>query len=159
MATTQTNSLTALDPTESLALLASRPFGRIVFTVRALPAVLVVNFTMDGSDVVVRTRADGLLARSVPGSVVAFETDLIDETTMQGWSVVLTGPAHRVSDVAEIERLERLDMANWVAGRRDVWLRISGERITGRRLGPPAVETADGDEETALVGSAAALFG
>ena len=46
-------SIVDLGREDSLALLASAPVGRIVFTRGALPAIHPVNFVVDGDDVVI----------------------------------------------------------------------------------------------------------
>jgi nitroimidazol reductase NimA-like FMN-containing flavoprotein (pyridoxamine 5'-phosphate oxidase superfamily) len=63
---------------ECLSLLASMPVGRLVFTDRALPAIVPVNFVLSGGHIVLRTGATSSLAAAVRGSVVAFEVDCID---------------------------------------------------------------------------------
>src|SRR5690242_16473118 len=47
--------LAELPKDESLRLLASVPFGRVVFTARALPAVRPVNHMIDGGRIIIRT--------------------------------------------------------------------------------------------------------
>ena len=47
--------LEILDDGECRALLAATPLGRVVFTDRALPAILPVNYVLAGGDVIIRT--------------------------------------------------------------------------------------------------------
>lgn len=75
-----------LDPQECLRLLAKAPVGRIVHTRHALPAVLPVNFCLDGDGtVLLRTSAASELARAVDGAVVAFEADEVDAARNAGF--------------------------------------------------------------------------
>ena len=90
---------------DSLALLASAPVGRIVFTRGALPAIHPVNFVVDGDDVVITTSEDSALLSAVAESIVAFEADEIDAANHEAWSVVVTGRARLVTDRQNIERL------------------------------------------------------
>ena len=77
-----------LERQECLRLLANAPVGRIVHTRHALPAVLPVNFGLDGDGaVLLRTSAASELARAVDGAVVAFEADEVDPLAHSGWSV------------------------------------------------------------------------
>src|SRR5262249_43318504 len=95
-----------LDRQECLRLLAKVPVGRIVHTRQALPAVLPVNFSLEGDGtVLLRTSAASELVRAIHGSVVAFEADQVDPDAQSGWSVVVTGAATVVTDAAEHERL------------------------------------------------------
>lgn len=123
-----------LDRGQCLRLLRTVPIGRIVFTESALPAIQPVNFTLDGTDVIIRTSGGGKLAAAVSGSVVAFEADEIDTATRNGWSVVVLGHARLVRDIDELAALAGPNSRPWVAGRIDHVIRIKGERITGRRI-------------------------
>lgn len=120
---------------ESLALLPSVPVGRVVFTDRALPAVVPVNFLVDHGRIVLRTGATSSLAAAVRGSVVAFEVDQIDPEARQGWSVVVTGRASEVRDTLELDRLRDLPLLPWVGGPVDHLITISIELVNGRRIG------------------------
>ncbi|MFF3885893.1 pyridoxamine 5'-phosphate oxidase family protein [Streptomyces sp. NPDC001914] len=120
---------------ECLDRLGGAPIGRVVHTRDALPAVLPVNFRLDGeSAVVLRTAADSELARSIDGVVVAFEADSVDAAAHSGWSVVVTGRALVVSDPAEHDRLTRTGPRSWAASPHDVFIRIASELVTGREL-------------------------
>ncbi|MDT0396628.1 MULTISPECIES: pyridoxamine 5'-phosphate oxidase family protein [Streptomyces] len=120
---------------ECLRLMAGVSVGRIVFTRRALPAVLPVNFGLDDDDaVLLRTSAMSDLVRVVDGAVVAFEADDVDAARHSGWSVVVTGPAAVVTDPAEHERLARTGPVSWVPAPREVFVRIEPELVTGREL-------------------------
>src|SRR5690349_8716220 len=72
------SALQQLSREECLMLMASVPVGRIIYTRRALPAVELVNFTLDHGDVVIRTDRGGKLAAAARGAVVAFEADQLD---------------------------------------------------------------------------------
>ena len=124
-----------LDRQECLRLLAKVPVGRIVHTRQALPAVLPVNFGLDGDGaVVLRTSAASELARAVDGVVVAFEADEVDAATQSGWSVVVTGAASVVTDPDEHDRLLRTGPRSWVPSPREVFVRIEPELVSGREL-------------------------
>ncbi|MDN3024297.1 pyridoxamine 5'-phosphate oxidase family protein [Streptomyces sp. S.PB5] len=124
-----------LDREECLRLLATAPIGRIVHTRQALPAVLPVNFALDGDGaVLLRTSATSELARAVDGAVVAFEADEVDATARAGWSVVVTGHAAVVTDPAERERLSRVGPRSWMPASREAFVRIESELVTGRAL-------------------------
>lgn len=73
---------------EALRLLGSVPYGRIVFTERALPAVRVVNHVVNDGQVVVPAGA-GVLR--VVGQIVAYQADLVGEGPLLLWSVVVIG--------------------------------------------------------------------
>jgi len=136
---TTERELAELPKDEALRLLASVPFGRVVFTARALPAVRPVNHLVDGSRIIIRTSLGSALSTDVDGTgtVVAYEADEIDPATHQGWSVVVVGRAVPVTD--ELHRLRYRELLQpWAAGQRDEVIAISTDMITGYRLVPPA---------------------
>ncbi|MEU7058651.1 pyridoxamine 5'-phosphate oxidase family protein [Streptomyces sp. NPDC046197] len=127
-----------LDRDEALRLLGSLSFGRIVFTRHALPTVRPVNHVLDNGDIVIRTHEGTALttrAREADGSgvVVAYEADAIDPDTHLGWSVVVTGYAHLVTDPDELARYQAL-LSPWVKQTMDYAVRIRPDLITGIRL-------------------------
>ncbi|KQW10719.1 pyridoxamine 5'-phosphate oxidase family protein [Streptomyces sp. Root369] len=120
---------------ECLRLMAKAPIGRIVYTRRALPAVLPVNFTLDGDGaILLRTSAASELVRAIDGAVVAFEADDVDAARHSGWSVVVTGTATVVTDPDEGGRLARTGPVSWVPAPQEVYVRIDPELVTGREL-------------------------
>ncbi len=121
---------------ECLSLLSSVPIGRLVFTDRALPAVVPVNFVLDHGQIVVRTGAGSTLAAAVRGSVVAFEVDDFDSTARNGWCVTVTGQARQVVDDQERERLSELDLTPWAGGDKPHFVVVPVELVSGRRVGP-----------------------
>ena len=130
--------LAELPKDEALRLLASVPFGRVVFTARALPAVRPVNHLVDGGRIIIRTSLGSALSTDVDdvGTVVAYEADEIDPATHQGWSVVVVGRAVPVTD--ELQRLRYRELLQpWAAGQRDEVIAISTDMVTGYRLVPP----------------------
>jgi hypothetical protein len=75
---------------ECWELLASTSVGRIALSMGALPAILPVQYHLDG-----RTLAVCLGHRELPeralNTVVAFAVDAIDPQTRSGWSVQVQG--------------------------------------------------------------------
>jgi len=124
-----------LERRECLELLATAPVGRIVHTRHALPAVLPVNFALDDdAAVLIRTSAASELARAVDGAVVALEADEVDAAAHSGWSVVVTGTASVITDLAHQRRLAGKVPCSWVPWPEEVVIRIEPELITGRAL-------------------------
>jgi uncharacterized protein len=121
---------------ECLRLIASVPFGRIVYTRRALPAVEPVNFAVHNGDIVFMTEADGTLATAVRQAIVAFQADDLDAIGRDGWSVTVVGAAHEVTDPAEVARLGQIGPAPWLPGQGEQFVRIVPGIVTGRWLRP-----------------------
>jgi hypothetical protein len=121
---------------EALRLAATVPVGRVVYSRYAMPAVHLVNFRLDGRDVVFKTRKGAKFAAAVADTVVAFEVDQVDEDSRTGWTVTLTGRSSPVTRPEEIARLNWLGIDPWVPDR-EYYVRIRTGTVTGRRITPP----------------------
>ena len=98
------------------------------------PVVVPVNFAVLADTIVIRT-AEGSIIDGHADEKVALEVDHIDEALCQGWSVLVRGPAHRVTHPAELRRLqEDVVIWPWPGGEREVYVRIVPSQITGRRI-------------------------
>jgi len=142
------SALEQLSRDACLHLMASVSVGRIVYTRRALPAVELDNFALEGGDIIIRTDRNGKLAAATQHSVVAFEMDCLDEAQQAGWSVTAVGQAREVTEPGDISRLQQLGLSSWAAGAREHFIRISPEILNGRRLlasGPPPLLTSHQD--------------
>ncbi|WP_405952527.1 pyridoxamine 5'-phosphate oxidase family protein [Streptomyces prunicolor] len=129
-----------IDDAEALRLLGSVPMGRIAFTRRALPTIRPVNHIVDDGNIVIRTHEGAALTSRTlqadgPGVVVAYEADAIDPATHLGWSVVVTGYAHLVTDTRELARYQAL-LRPWVRQPMDYAVRIHPDLVTGLLLVP-----------------------
>jgi nitroimidazol reductase NimA-like FMN-containing flavoprotein (pyridoxamine 5'-phosphate oxidase superfamily) len=127
-------AVSKLTPTECRKLIAPGGVGRIAFGTLSGPVVLPVNFAVLAHTIVVRT-AEGTVIDGHAGEQVALEVDHIDEALCQGWSVLVRGPAHRVTHPAELHRLqEEAAVWPWPGGEREVYVRILPSQVTGRRI-------------------------
>jgi uncharacterized protein len=119
-----------------LDLLRSASVGRLGVTVRALPAILPVNYVVFGDDIIVRTVPGSKLDAATAQAVVAFEVDDFDKDGSWGWSVLVQGVAHEVTDRTEQAALRSLRIRPWAYpdGEAYRFLRISTELISGRRF-------------------------
>jgi nitroimidazol reductase NimA-like FMN-containing flavoprotein (pyridoxamine 5'-phosphate oxidase superfamily) len=129
--------LTPLDRATCLALLATQPVGRLVFSHRALPDVLPVNFRLEDEIVLIRLASGSRAAVATRDAVVAFQVDDIDADSQTGWSVTVVGHAREITDADERLAAAASDLEPWVRDGRDLFLSIATEKITGRRLVAP----------------------
>ena len=136
MIMTQPRRLHALSRAESLSLLGSVSLGRLVFTHLALPAIRPVNHIVHGDQVIIRTYLGTAIGAAVggnPGTVVAYEADLINPDDHLGWSVIIIGRASRVTDPGAADRY-RTQLHPWVAGGTDDVIAIQADMVDGFRL-------------------------
>lgn len=136
------NGLEVLGRDECLRLIGSATLGRLAITSRALPLVLPVNFRLVGERVVFRTGLGTKLDAATSGNVVAFEVDDMDPLWHTGWSVLVTGVAHEVTDHAERAELEALGIPRWAPAAADRIVAVDTDVITGRRIGTSASKPA-----------------
>lgn len=125
---------------ECLDLLRSDDTGRVAVVDAGHPVIFPVNYAMDGETIVFRTAEGTKLDATVRGGPVSFEIDDTDRETRTGWSVIVTGWARVVSTPGRAEELEKLPLQPWSNHRKDNWIEIHSERISGRRI----VAVADG---------------
>jgi nitroimidazol reductase NimA-like FMN-containing flavoprotein (pyridoxamine 5'-phosphate oxidase superfamily) len=126
--------LEVLSETECLLLLGRSVVGRLATVRDGRPDVFPVNFRRDGRTIVFRTDAGTKLDQLGAAGVVAFEVDEIDPQSHTGWSVVVVGPAHDITDDEEPESLRRLRLEPWPPGPKTRYVRLEPERIDGRRI-------------------------
>ncbi|MFD0263255.1 helix-turn-helix domain-containing protein [Kitasatospora indigofera] len=124
--------------------IGARGVGRIALPARTGPMVVPVNYLADAGTLVYRTDPHGAAAPE-PGAAVSFQVDRVDDRLTRGWSVLVTGTADHVHDPAEVERLQQLETAYgtlpWAGGERPLWVRITPEQVTGRRIGAVGPDT------------------
>lgn len=134
-APTDRHGLEVLSLSQCLALLRSRPLGRLAYLEAGGPTVVPVNYVVDGPSVVIRSLAGGKADAGLAGHSVAFQLDEHDPARGTGWSVLVRGRAVVIDDEAEIARFEA-ELDSWAAQDRGevTWLRIVAEEVSGRRL-------------------------
>ncbi|AKS32960.1 pyridoxamine 5'-phosphate oxidase family protein [Mycolicibacterium goodii] len=126
--------LDVLSRRQCLDLLQRVRVGRLVFTEDALPAVQPVNFRLSHDDVIIRVAGGGKLSAAARHQVVAFQADELDPDLRTGWSVTVVGHAEPITDIDELVEVAGTFVQPWVDGRRDHFVRIRTERITGRQI-------------------------
>jgi len=123
-----------LDPDTCMQLIAPGGVGRVVFVDADVPIALPVNFGVLGGDVVFRTGGFTSIATGALERRISFEVDRIDDAFAEGWSVLIRGAAHEVSEPAQREAIEELGVRPWVGGARETYFCLEPEHITGRKI-------------------------
>ena len=119
-------------------LLGAVQFGRLATVESGRPLLLVLNHTVAGGNVYVRTHEDSRLARLTREGVVLhaiFEVDSSFPVGQSGWSVMAEGYLAREPDEARAAKV-RGELTAWAHGDRDVVLRLEVQELTGRQVGP-----------------------
>ena len=72
-------------------LLKTVSIGRLALCVRALPAILPVQYYLDGDKIALCVGHYQVPGQSITDTVAAFAADAIDTSTSQGWAVQVLG--------------------------------------------------------------------
>jgi hypothetical protein len=131
---TSGRTLAVLARDECLELLAGWRHGRLAYCYLGRPHVEVVNFLVDGGDVVIRMGVGAKSAAIGRGGFFALEVDSIDDAAGTGWDVTVSGPVAWVTEPAELDRLGRL-LSCSAPGERPHIARIACAQVFGRRIG------------------------
>jgi uncharacterized protein len=124
-----------LSRTEALELLQGHAYvGRLGFIIDGKPMILPVNYLADEASIVFCTEPGTKLSAVGGGSSVVFEVDDSRALYHSGWSVIVQGIAHEVTDPDELNALRRGPLHSWGAHASEHWVRISLDEISGRRI-------------------------
>jgi nitroimidazol reductase NimA-like FMN-containing flavoprotein (pyridoxamine 5'-phosphate oxidase superfamily) len=139
-------TMQVLSTEECYRLLGTQEIGRIGVNAAHYPLILPVNYAVDGTTLVIRTRP-GTILRSAEHANVTFEVDEIDRSTRAGWSVLVRGQAEEVGEEHRDELVARTRATGvepWAPGEHGNWLRLIVHDVSGRRIVPgelpPAVD-------------------
>ena len=131
-----------LSPEESWTMLGQQTVGRFVYADRSGLAAIPVNYALNKEQIVFRIN-DASHLREVLQTPCAFEVDDLHPDEGTGWSVLARGQAREVplEDVpALVTELNKLPHPI-VEGTHNVWIALTPNQVTGRRLGAPFVGT------------------
>jgi nitroimidazol reductase NimA-like FMN-containing flavoprotein (pyridoxamine 5'-phosphate oxidase superfamily) len=135
-----TQSPEHLDQAECLRLIAPGGVGRLAYNGRFGLTVLPVNYVLHEGTIVFRTAHDSPTDEDLRTRIedaeymVAFEIDEIDLAAREGWSVLVRGSAHHVDSPDERASVLAAGVEPWADGDRELFLRITPTRVTGRRV-------------------------
>ena len=130
--------MTRMTHPECMRRLAGQSVGRVAVTAHALPAIIPVNYALQGQSIVFRTHGDGLLARACDENVVAFEVDEVTPDGSGGWSVLVVGVAHLLAG-SQAVRATELDLVSAMGEDRSQFISIDIGRVSGRWVGAQPV--------------------
>lgn len=126
-----------LSTDESLELLATKTFGRLVVHRTNDVDLFPLNYTVSEGKIYLRT-AEGtkLFSLNLNGDVL-FEADNVEQTgdaTGEAWSVIVKGQARILTTSDEINAAEELPLKPWLPTLKYNYVEITPEEISGRRF-------------------------
>lgn len=139
-----TPRLVEVSGAEALWLLEGACIGRLVFTLRGLPAIRPAGHVLEHGTLVVRAGVP-LTALTIRGggpAVVSYHVEEIDPASARGWTVTAHGPGEPVTD-PHAEAHYRRVLPGWAHGPHDTVLRIRPQATSGYRLGRLSASVSD----------------
>ncbi len=131
----QDGAVVELSREECFELLGESGVGRIAFDTPSGPVIHPVNYLVHDATIVIRTSPYSQLGAH-PLGLVAFEVDELEAELRSGWSVLVVGRCTPIEDPDEAIDLRRGGkLEPWAAGQRNLFVRISPNAVTGRRIG------------------------
>jgi nitroimidazol reductase NimA-like FMN-containing flavoprotein (pyridoxamine 5'-phosphate oxidase superfamily) len=129
-------ALTEMTSEECRTLLAThRPrLGRLAFLADGRAQVFPMNYVAVGDRIYFRTAPGSKLRAAARSQEVTFELDDVDEVWREGWSVLVYGRLHEVTDEAELADVRQRPLRPWAGDDRPHVLRLDIRRLTGRRI-------------------------
>ena len=126
-------ALESLTEDECLAMLQRTKYGRVaVVNDQGRPEIFPVNFVLHGRTVAFATASEVLQSRAPLGHV-AFEADIIDPETREGWDVVVAGEGADITEAVDQASLQTRaePVEHWRPGPRTAGSRSSTRSSRG----------------------------
>jgi nitroimidazol reductase NimA-like FMN-containing flavoprotein (pyridoxamine 5'-phosphate oxidase superfamily) len=122
-----------MTPEECWELLAAVHVGHVAVVAGNHPKLYPVNFWVRDHTIVFRTAWASSLQLKHRAPVV-FEIDETEPSRMVGSSVVIEGRLDEITDQVEVDALNELGLTSWAPGKRDHWMRIVPNTVSGRTI-------------------------
>lgn len=123
-----------LEGSECWSLLRKVSVGRLAVWHGDGPDIFPINYTTDHGTVIFRTGAGTKLEAALSEFPVAMEADGISPETGKAWSVVIRGQAELMTKTEEVLGTFSLPLFPWQEGRKDHFVRLVPDSISGRRF-------------------------
>ena len=129
-----TDVIQNLSDEESLELLATKTFGRLVVRRNDDMDLFPLNYLVHEGEIYFRTAEGSKLFSLTLNNDVLFEADNVDGDSQEAWSVVVKGTARTLSSNAEIEAADQLPLKPWLPTLKYNYVVVSPNEISGRKF-------------------------
>lgn len=129
-----TDVIQNLSDEESLDLLATKTFGRLVVRRKDDMDLFPLNYLVHEGEIYFRTAEGSKLFSLTLNNDVLFEADNVDGDSQEAWSVVVKGTARTLSSNAEIEAADQLPLKPWLPTLKYNYVVVSPNEISGRKF-------------------------
>ncbi len=128
------HAVETLEHQDCWRLLRTVTVGRLAVWVDDHPDIFPINYKVDHGTLVFRTADGTKLAAATGDTPVALEADGVDPDTGVAWSVVIKGQATAVRNPDELLDTVGLLLFPWQSGKKEHFVRITPDAVTGRRF-------------------------
>lgn len=129
-----TDVIQNLSGEESLELLATKTFGRLVVRRNDDMDLFPLNYLVHEGEIYFRTAEGSKLFSLTLNNDVLFEADNVDGDSQEAWSVVVKGTARTLTSNAEIEAADQLPLKPWLPTLKYNYVVVSPNEISGRKF-------------------------
>lgn len=129
-----TDVIQNLSDEESLELLATKTFGRLVVRRKDDMDLFPLNCLVHEGEIYFRTAEGSKLFSLTLNNDVLFEADNVDGDSQEAWSVVVKGTARTLTSNAEIEAADQLPLKPWLPTLKYNYVVVSPNEISGRKF-------------------------
>lgn len=123
-----------LPPEACWHLMKTTVIGRLAVVVSNRPEIFPINYVVDHATIVFRSAHGTKVIHALTKTPVAVETDGYESSASQAWSVVVTGTAEKIPRGHELFETLQLPLFPWHPGRKDAFIRITPDTVSGRRF-------------------------
>ena len=129
-----TDVIQNLSDEESLELLATKTFGRLVVRRKDDMDLFPLNYLVHEGEIYFRTAGGSKLFSLTLNNDVLFEADNVEGDSQEAWSVVVKGTARTLTSNAEIEAADQLPLKPWLPTLKYNYVVVSPNEISGRKF-------------------------
>lgn len=123
-----------LSTEESLELLATQTFGRLVVRRKDDMDLFPLNYVVHEGSIYFRTAEGSKLFTVSLNHDVLFEADFVDKDAQKAWSVVVKGDAEVLTSRADINAADELPLKPWLPTLKYNYVRITPNDVSGRHF-------------------------
>lgn len=129
------DGIEVLSEQQCRVLLCRERVGRVAVSEESLVAVFPVNYLVVGDEILFFTGGGTKLRAASANLKVTFEVDHLDTFAETGWSVVVVGVTHEVTEPVVVAGARASGLRPWADGDRHHLVALTTEVVSGRRVG------------------------
>lgn len=123
-----------LSDEESLELLSTKTFGRLVVRRKDDMDLFPLNYVVHEGNIYFRTAEGSKLFSLTLNDDVLFEADHVDAEAQEAWSVIVKGSARALTSTSDIEKADELPLKPWLPTLKYNYVVVTPKDISGRKF-------------------------